>query len=163
MTIDALDDVPASPPVVGLRLVATHLDETRRYDLALSGSEAVLLDGGEETPFPTAQLWPVVRDLLPPIAPLRAAPRGATAPPRRLPEPGFADDCQGFVSLTTVVDDVVTTRAWLATDDELWSVTPLPDGTTDLRPEAPGAVADLLVWDVTAAMEHLVHRMEAAS
>ena len=61
-----------------------------------------------------------------------------------------------FVALATVVDERVSVRTWLATDDELWSVTPQADGSTDISPAPDGAVADLLVWDVTAALEVLV-------
>lgn len=52
-------------------------------------------------------------------------------------------------------------RTWFATDDELWSATPLPDGSTDVRLARPGDLAELLVWDVTGALERLVH--EAAT
>lgn len=149
---------PASsePPAVALRLVTTYDDRTRRVDIALGGAESVAVEDGVATTFPTERLWPVVRELLPPVQQLTADPRGRPAPERRDPGPGFAEDCRAFVALATVVDERVSVRTWLATDDELWSVEARADGTTDLRPAAEGAVADLLVWDVTAALEVLV-------
>ena len=43
--------------------------------------------------------------------------------------------------------------------DELWSATPQPDGTTDVRLATPGDVAELLVWDVTGALDLLVRAL----
>ncbi len=155
---------PTSPgdetPAVALRLVTTYDDRTRRIDIALTGPESVAVEDGETTTFPTERLWPVVRGLLPPLPQLTADPEGRPATEHRDPGPGFAEDCRAFVALATVVDDRVTVRTWLATDDELWSVTPRTDGTTDLSPAPDGAVADLLVWDVTAALEVLVAQAE---
>jgi hypothetical protein len=104
---------------------------------------------------------PVVRGLLPPMPQLTADPEGRPSTDQRDPGPGFADDCRAFVALATVVDEQVSVRTWLATDDELWAVTPLADGSTDISPAPDGAVADLLVWDVTAALEALVHEAES--
>lgn len=143
-------------PAVALRLVTTYDDRTRRVDIALAGAESVAIEDGETTTFPTARLWPVVRELLPPIEHLKADPEGRPATDDRTPGPGFAEDCRAFVALATVVEERVSVRTWLATDDDLWSVTPQPDGTTDISPAPDGAVADLLVWDVTAALETLV-------
>lgn len=144
------------PPAVALRLVTTYDDRTRRVDIALAGSESTAVEDGVATTFPTEQLWPTIRELLPPVAQLRADPRGRPSPEVRAPGPEFVEDCRAFVALATVVDERVSVRTWLATDEELWAVTPRSDGSTDLRPAAEGAVADLLVWDVTAALEVLV-------
>ncbi|WP_137295170.1 hypothetical protein [Nocardioides dongxiaopingii] len=155
-------DVPADPglPAVALRLVTTYDDRTRRVDIALAGEESVAIEDGEATPFPTARLWPVVRALLPPVGSLTADPEGRPATDPRRPGPTFAADCRAFVALATVVDEAVSVRTWLATDDDLWSVAPQPDGSNDISLAPDGAVADLLVWDVTAALESLVHRHE---
>lgn len=163
MTFDQLGYVAEKAPqapTVALRLVTTYDDTTRRIDIALAGPESVAVEDGVSTTFPTERLWPVVRGLLPPVPQLTADPEGRPATEHRDPGPGFADDCRAFVALATVVDDRVTVRTWLATDDELWSVTPRTDGTTDVRPAPDGAVADLLVWDVTAALEVLVAQAE---
>ncbi|MFB9314345.1 hypothetical protein [Nocardioides plantarum] len=157
---------PAGPtptddgPAVALRLVTTYDDRTRRVDIALSGAESVAIEDGETTTFPTERLWPVVRELLPPMQQLKADPEGRPATDHRNPGPGFAEECRAFVALATVVDERVSVRTWLATDDELWSVTPQADGSTDISPAPDGAVADLLVWDVTAALEVLVAEAE---
>jgi len=144
-----------APPTVGLRLVTKHDDHTRRVDIALVGNQAVLVEDGVETSFETAQLWLVLRDLLPAFDHLRANPRGRPVPPRRDAPPGFAESCRAFVSIATMTseDEQVAVRSWLATDDELWAVG--PDGA-GVRPAAEGELADLLVWDVTAAFEALL-------
>lgn len=147
-------------PAVALRLVTTYDDRTRRVDIALAGQESVKVEDGEATRFPTERLWPVVRELLPPMHQLQADPEGRPATDDRDPGPGFADDCRAFVALATVVEEKVSVRTWLATDEELWSVTPQSDGTTAISPAPDGAVADLLVWDVTAALEELVSQAE---
>lgn len=159
-TIDAA--APAPSPQVGLRLVTTYGDTTRRVDIALRGSRAVLVEGRTATDFPVERLWPVVRDLLPPLDHLRADPPPRRTTPGGPPGATFADDCEALVVLATVVGDGATThevavRTWLATATELFAV-----GTQPRRAE-PGALAELLVWDVTAAMEALVRTLEAAS
>ncbi len=113
------------------------------------------MEDGVETPFETARLWPVLRDLLPAFDHLRAHPRGRPLPPPREAPPGFAESCRAFVSIATVTSesDDVAVRSWLATDDELWAVG--PDGA-GVRPAADGELADLLVWDVTGAFETLL-------
>jgi hypothetical protein len=154
---------PRAQPTLAVRLVTTYADTTRRVDLQVSGSSAVAVESGRVTPFETARLWPTVRELLPPVDPLRADPSGRRHPAElRRPAPGWADECRAMVSLATVagVDTdpaSVVVRTWFATDDELWSATPLPDGTTDVRLAVPGELAELLVWDVTGALEALVH------
>lgn len=156
MSIPADPTGPAEPlPAVGLRLVVKHDDSTRRVDVALSGTQAVLVEDGVETPFETSQLWPVLRDLLPAFDHLRANPRGRPVPPTREAPAGFAESCRAFVSIATVTtaDDDVAVRSWLATDDELWAIG--PDGA-GVRPAAEGELADLLVWDVTGAFETLL-------
>ncbi|WP_148616229.1 hypothetical protein [Nocardioides rubriscoriae] len=163
MTFDQLGhlaDRAPQAPTVALRLVTTYDGRTRRIDLALAGAASVAVEDGEATTFPTDQLWPVVRGLLPPLPQLTADPEGRPATDHREPGPGFADECRAFVALATVADERVSVRTWLATDDELWAVAPQADGTTDLSPAADGAVADLLVWDVTAALEVLVAQAE---
>lgn len=151
---------PADGPAVALRLVTTYDDRTRRVDIALAGRESVVVEDGASTTFPTERLWPVVRELLPPMHQLTADPEGRPATDGRDPGPDFAEDCRAFVALATVVEEQVSVRTWLATDEELWSVTPRADGTTDISPAPDGAVADLLVWDVTAALEVLVSEAE---
>lgn len=156
------DDRTADAPAVALRLVTTYDDRTRRVDIALAGQESVAVEDGEVTTFPTQRLWPVVRELLPPMRHLQADPEGRPATDDRVPGPDFAEDCRAFVAVATVVEgnQQVSVRTWLATDEELWAVTPQPDGTTDISPAPDGAVADLLVWDVTSALETLVHEAE---
>ena len=148
----------SAQPAVALRLVTTYDDETRRVDIALSGRESVAVEDGQSTTFPTERLWPVIRGLLPPMEQLQADPEGKPATDDREPGPTFVDDCRAFVALATVVDEQVSVRTWLATDEELWSVTPQPDGSSDISLAPEGAVADLLVWDVTSALETLVRR-----
>lgn len=160
-------------PAVAIRLVTTYGDATRRVDLQVSGSQGQAVEAGRVTPFDTARLWPTVRDLLPPLDPLRADPsraRHRTEP--RTPGPGWAEECRAMVTLATVTGAdpdaapdptsdpaAVVVRTWFATDDELWSAAPLPDGTTDVRLATPGDLAELLVWDVTGALETLVHAL----
>ncbi len=146
-----------------MRLVTTHAGHTLTVDIALSGSECVAVEDGVATMFPTGRLWPVVREMLPPLSVLHADPRGVHAPGPRQPGPTFAQDCTAFVAISTVVGDQVTVRTWLAGADDLWSVTPQPDGSSRLALAPEGAVADLLAWDVTAALDALVHRLENAS
>lgn len=55
-------------------------------------------------------------------------------------------------------DPDVAVRTWFATDDALWSA----DGE-DVREQPLGSVGDLLIWDVTGAMETLVRRVARAS
>jgi hypothetical protein len=145
----------APPPTVGLRLVTKQDDATRRIDIALAGSQAVLVEDGVETAFETEQLWLVLRDLLPAFDHLRANPRGRPVPPPRAAPEGFAESCRAFVSIATMTsdDEKVAVRSWLATDEELWAVG--ADGA-GVRPAADGELADLLVWDVTAAFEALL-------
>jgi hypothetical protein len=147
-------------PAIAVRLVTTVGETTRRVDVAIAGEESVAVEDGATTVFPTARLWPVVRELLPPLPHVQADPAGRVLPEPREPGPDFVEQCRAFVAVTTVVDESVTVRSWLATDDELWSVTPQPDGSTVVRPAADGAIADLLVWDVTAALEALLHRYD---
>ncbi|CAN5645579.1 hypothetical protein BH11ACT8_BH11ACT8_36130 [soil metagenome] len=169
MTIDSGIDAPSgtTEPTVALRVVTTYDDHTRRVDIALTGSESVLVEeaapGRGVTRFPTEQLWPVVRDLLPPLRQLTSAPRGRPATDPRRPGPTFVQDCRAFVALATVVDDQVSVRTWLATDDDLWSVQSQDDGSSDISLAPDGAVADLLVWDVTSALEHLVRQQELSA
>jgi hypothetical protein len=162
---------PAAPPgrpTVALRVAVTYADTTRRVDIELAGTESVAVEDGVATPFPTDRLWPTVRELLPPLAHLRADPQGTPAPEPREPGPGFVEACVASVVIATVVGEgdrlgSVVVRSWLATDDELWSVEQHGDGTTTIRPHAEGAVADQLIWDVTGAMETLVRVLEDAS
>jgi hypothetical protein len=162
-TIDGAVAAPTpGPPQVALRLVTTYDGATRRVDLALRGSRGTLVEDGVATSFPTERLWPVLRNLLPPLDQLRADPPPRPTAPGPLPGPTFADDCRALVVIATVVGDgtegtEVGVRTWLATDDELYAV-----GNEPRRAE-PGALAELLVWDVTAAMEALVRALEAAS
>lgn len=150
--------------MVAVRLVTTYADTTRRVDLQVSGSRGQVVEAGRATPFETARLWSTIRDLLPAAPPLRADPSGVRhrAEPRT-PGPGWAEQCRATVTLATVASTdtdadptSVVVRTWFATDDELWSATPLPDGTTDVRLATPGDLAEQLVWDVTGALEALV-------
>jgi len=154
------------PPMVGIRLVTAHADSTRRIDLQLMGSRGLAVEDGLATTFEAARLWPTVRDLLPPLDQLRADPAGQGATePARLPGPGWDEQCRAMVSLAVLAAPggadaaapEVVVRTWFATEDgDLWSATPLPDGTTDIRVAPSGALADLLIWDVTGALEALV-------
>jgi hypothetical protein len=131
----------------------------------------VAVEDGLATTFEAARLWPTLRDLLPPLGQLRADPAGlGPIEPAQRPGPGWDQDCRAMVSLAVVAapggpdaaaPDVVV-RTWFATEDGgLWTATPLPDGSTDIRLAPSGALADLLIWDVTGAFEALV--AEAAS
>lgn len=166
-TIDGA--IPAAPhgPQVGIRLVTTYDDTTRRIDLGLRGSQGVLVQDGVATPFPVERLWPTVRDLLPPLDQLRADPPQQRTKPGGPPGDTFVDDCRAAVVLATVVGDDTTSeqvaiRTWFATEDALFSATPHPGGN-DVREAVAGSLAELLIWDVTAAMETLVRVLEAAS
>lgn len=162
-------DTGRSPrPTVALRVVVTYDGSTRRVDLELGGVESVMVEDGIAAPFPTEQLWPTIRELLPPLDHLRADPRGATTHEERGPGPTFAADCVASVVIATVVGEgeqvgSVAVRSWLATPTELWSVTQHGDGTTTVAAAPDGAVADLVIWDVTGALETLVRVLEEAS
>jgi hypothetical protein len=154
--------------MVGIRLVSAHGDTTRRIDLQLVGSRGLAVEDGLATTFEAAQLWPTVRALLPPLDQLTADPAGRrTTGPAQVPGPGWDRQCRAMVSLAVVatagdeaaeqVRHPVVVRTWFATEDGgLWSATPLPDGSTDIRRAPEGALADLLIWDVTGAFEALV-------
>ncbi len=157
-----------SAPLLAVRLVTTYDDATRRLDLGVGPRESVLVDAddprGPTTTFATERLWSVVRDLLPPLDLLRATPAGTAWPPPTEPPATFATDARAFVAVTTVTGDQVVLRSWFATDDTLWSLevepaTP-PGSVTRLLPAAPGALADLFVWDVTAALERLAREAD---
>lgn len=167
-------DAAATNPAarVALRLATTYAGTTRHTDLELRGGRGVVVEeGGAATPFAVERLWPVVHDLLPPEPRLRSQPptRRARAVDDVAPPATFADDVRAMAVVATLVDDggptsgVVAVRTWLATPDRLWSVTPRPDGTSSVRAAADGELAELLVWDVTAALEALVRRLETAS
>lgn len=159
---------PTTPPTIAVRVVTTYDDITRRVDLQITGTRGVAVEGGRHTPFDTEKLWPTVRELLPPLDQLRADPNGrlTSVEPRR-PGPGWAEECRAMVAIATVAapegleteSPQVALRTWFATDDELWSATPQPDGTTDVRLATPGDVAELLVWDVTGALDLLVRAL----
>lgn len=163
-----LNDTGSPRPTVALRVVVTYDDTTRRVDLELGGAESVAVEDGTVTTFPTEQLWPTIRELMPPLDHLRADPRGATMAEERHPGPTFVDDCVASVVIATVVGEgdqigSVAVRSWLATATELWSVTQHGDGTTTVTAAPDGAVADLVIWDVTGALETLVRALEDAS
>ena len=160
---------PTDPPMVGIRLVTAYGETTRRIDLQLVGSRGLAVEDGLATTFEAGRLWPTVRDLLPPLDQLTADPAGRPAPqPPELPGPGWDAECRAMVSLAVVPtaggDDAgdddrfpVVVRTWFATaDGGLWAATPLADGSTDIRRAPGGALADLLIWDVTGALEALV-------
>ncbi len=177
-TADPGTPEPADPPAVGIRLVAAHGETTRRVDLQLVGTRGLAVEDGLATPFEAARLWPTVRGLLPPLDQLVAEPAGHPAvEPARRPGTGWDEQCRAMVSLAVVADPGATdtgdtgaagaadaapsvvVRTWFATEDGgLWSATPLPDGSTDIRLAPEGALADLLIWDVTGALEALVAR-----
>jgi hypothetical protein len=155
--------------MVGIRLVTAHGETTRRIDLQLTGSRGLAVEDGLATTFEAGRLWPTIRDLLPPMEQLTADPAGRPAPePAQLPGPGWDRQCRAMVSLAVVTTSggegdegrgPVVVRTWFASEDGgLWSATPLPDGSTDIRRAAEGALADLLIWDVTGALEALVAR-----
>ena len=156
--------------MVGIRLVTAHGETTRRIDLQLFGSRGLAVEDGLATTFEAARLWPTVRDLLPPLDQLTADPAGRRMTgPAQVPGPGWDTQCRAMVSLAVVAAgggdeadqqrDPVVVRTWFATEDGgLWSAAPLPDGSTDIGRAPEGALADLLVWDVTGALEALVAR-----
>lgn len=140
-----------APPALALRVVSTYADRRRCVDVEITGSRGVLHEDGRTTPFETAQLWPTIRELLPPLDHLRADPAPDRAPaPERIPGPGWAEDCRAMVAIATVTESA-TVRTWFATDDELWAAK-----AGAVRAARPGELAELLVWDVTGALETLV-------
>jgi hypothetical protein len=151
-------------PLVAVRVAVTHGEKTERVDIEIAGSRAIAREGDSQTSFETKNLWPAVRDLLPKVGGLRADPQGRPqAEDAERPGPTWVDDCRVVVNIATVAgtglsDDEphVVLRTWFATADSLWQATPQPDGTTDVRRAPEGALADLLLWDVTGAMEALV-------
>jgi hypothetical protein len=156
--------------MVGIRLLTVHGEDTRRIDLQLVGSRGLAVEDGLVTTFEAARLWPTVRDVLPPLDQLKEDPAGRrTTVPAQRPGPGWDQQCRAMVSLAVVATvgtdgdqdlDPVVVRTWFATaDGGLWSATPQPDGSTDIRLEPSGSLADLLVWDVTGALEALVARV----
>jgi hypothetical protein len=159
---------PTTPPTIAVRVVTTYDDATRRVDLQITGTRGVVVESGRHTPFDTERLWPTVRELLPPLDQLRADPAGRLTPVEsRRPGPGWVEECRAMVAIATVAgpdgleteSPQVALRTWFATDDELWSATPRPDGSTDVRLATPGDVAELLVWDVTGALDVLVRAL----
>jgi hypothetical protein len=137
--------------LVALRVVVTTDAGTRRAEVQLRGTRAVLVEDDAATPFETERLWPVVRDLLPDLDHVRADPRGAVAP-RRQPGPTFVEDCVASVVVeTSAAGEPTAVRSWLATGAELWE-----DTGSGVRGAAPGAIGDALIWDVTGAFERLV-------
>ena len=173
MTSDPIDpgltDTAGPPrPTVALRVVVTYDDTTRRVDIELGGAESLAVEDGIVTAFPTQELWPTIRELLPAVGHLRADPRGAPMTDDRTPGPTFVEDCVASVVIATIVGEAeqigsVAVRSWLATPDELWAVTQHGDGTTTVAAAPDGAVADLVIWDVTGALETLVRVLEDAS
>jgi hypothetical protein len=161
---------PTDPPQLGIRLVSAYGEQTRRVDLQLVGSRGVAVEDGLVTTFEAGRLWQTIRDLLPPLEQLTADPAGRPATePAQVPGPGWDRQCRAMVSLAVVATtggeageqdhDAVVVRTWFATEDGgLWSATPLPEGSTDIRRAPEGALADLLIWDVTGALEALVAR-----
>ncbi len=160
--------------MVGIRLVTAQGETTRRIDLQLVGSRGLAVEDGLATTFEAVRLWPTIRDLLPPLDQLIADPAGRRPPePAQVPGPGWDRQCRAMVSLAVVATGggeaaeqasdtasvPVVVRTWFATEEGgLWSATPLPDGSTDIRRASEGALADLLIWDVTGALEALVAR-----
>lgn len=144
----------APPPTLALRIVSTYADARRRVDVEITGSRGVLHEDGRATPFETAQLWPTIRELLPPLDHLRADPAPQpTSPPGRAPGPGWPGECRAMVAIATVTESTTVVRTWFATDDELWAAAP-----GEVRPARPGELAELLVWDVTGALESLLEQ-----
>jgi hypothetical protein len=142
----------APPPTLALRIVTTYADTRRRVDVEITGSRGLLHEDGRSTPFETAQLWPTIRELVPPLDHLRADPAPDPTPvPERIPGPGWAEDCRAMVAIATVTDTRTVVRTWFATDDDLWAA-----AAGHVRAARPGELAELLVWDVTGALESLV-------
>jgi hypothetical protein len=152
-------------PMIAVRVAVTVGEKTERVDIEITGSRAVAREGDSQTSFETRNLWPAVRDLLPRYGGLRADPRGTPVrADAERPGPTWVDDCRAVVNIATVAapygvgteEPSVVVRNWFATEDALWSAEALVDGTTDVRKAPEGALADLLVWDVTGAMDLLV-------
>ncbi len=164
---------PASEPPAGgaphllIRLVSTHNDTTTRSDLTLTGSYGTVLTSGRPPQdFHARRLWAVVKDLLPPVALLRAAPAPTYAADRHAPPADLARACRAGVAVAVILGGLgegeeapLSLRTWLATATELYAA---PAGGTVLS-AAPGALAEELIWDVAGAMEHLAQRLEPAS
>lgn len=163
-----LNEAGTPRPTVALRVVVTYDDTQRRVDLELGGAESTKVEDGTVTTFPTERLWPTIRELLPPLDHLRADPQGTPMTDDRRPGPGFAEECVASVVIATIVGEgdqigSVAVRSWLATATELWSVAQHGDGSTSVTAAPDGAVADLVIWDVTGALETLVRVLEDAS
>ncbi|GAA1134089.1 hypothetical protein [Nocardioides aquiterrae] len=140
---------------VAVRIATSYAGASRRLDVAITGSRAVLHEDGRATPFDTERLWPVVRDRLPPLDRLTADPPPHREPrPAGVPGPDWADRCEAMVAVAVVVEGAEpVVRTWFATDDGLWAAAP-----GDVRRARAGELAELLVWDVTGALETLVRR-----
>ena len=154
--------------MVGIRLVTAHGETTRRIDLQLVGSRGLAVEDGLATTFEAARLWPTVRDLLPPLDQLTADPAGRrTTEPAQVPGPGWDRQCRAMVSLAVVApggggrgEQDRRRRPHLVRHRGRRAVVghALLDGSTDIRRAPEGALADLLIWDVTGALEALVAR-----
>ncbi|MDT0203654.1 hypothetical protein [Nocardioides sp. AE5] len=157
----AADRPEPVPPRIVLQISVTEGEATRRAGIVLTGSRGILEADGETAGFASRDLWRVVRDLLPDVSHLRHDPAPVAGHRPEPPEAeGFAEDCRAVVAIVTGIEDeeAVALRTWLATATEVYAVEPGGPVTA-----APGAVASGLVWDVTGAMERLVHTLGAAS
>ena len=112
-------------PAVALRLVTTYDDRTRRVDIALAGAESVAVEDGRGDDVPDRAAVAGGARAAAADAPAHGRPaRAGRRPTTATRDRTFVEDCRAFVALATVVDEQVSVRTWLATDDELWSVTP---------------------------------------
>src|SRR5262245_14165993 len=118
-------------PTVVLRIVTSYDDVRRRVDVEITGSRAVLHEDGRATPFETERLWPVVRELMPPLDQLRAdPPRHRSPAPAVAPGEDWANRCRALVVIAVAPRGLENEspepvlRTWFATDDEIWAATP---------------------------------------
>jgi len=154
-------------PHLVIRVTGTYDGQATSADITVSGSHGVVVTGDRiSTEFHARRLWPVVRDLLPPMTVLRANPAPTRARERTLPD-DLADRCRAFVAITVTSRRSASTdhaptvlRTWLATERELYAGVP-SEGT--LKAATPGALAETLIWDVAGAMEHLTRELDPAS
>lgn len=144
-------------PYLALRVSSTYGETRRTHDLILNGDTGQLVaEGGESSTFAAADIWPVVRDLLPDLPLLRSNP-APTRPEHQKPPPSdLADLARAAVVIAVTVSDAagelqpLSLRTWLTTDDTLFVY---EQAANTCLGAAPGALAEHLLFDVAGALD----------
>ncbi|MDF9715787.1 hypothetical protein INN71_10870 [Nocardioides sp. ChNu-153] len=190
--VPGVPGLPPDAPHVALRVAVTTGTTTVRSDLVLLGSRGALrtpvaptaaagapagAPGPRTTTFPTAALWPTVRNLLPDLAHVVADPAISRPEDRTEPPADLATTALHVVTTSvgahvptapavpgppgaTPPPDSLAVRTWLVTATGLYGVGEGPLGTTIVTGERAGALAATLQWDVAGALDHLVRLLE---